>query len=157
MASAARLYSIQGEQQAQRESNRAPASQGDVDDYVAGKSEGIINCRTGGHFFPPQSKARLEFTGWDASLGAFEREIHCKNGCGCISKVELWKRFGGKKTGRWRMIGVKRREQKNDLGETYAMPAGQGMASRRDMKESAATLALEGVTEAQLKKELGIK
>lgn len=158
MAAVARhLHSIQGEQQKRQREATPQATPGDVDNYVDKKSEGILNCRSGGHFFPPQSKAQLKFTGFDFDANAFEREIPCVNGCGCIVRVELWQPVGSGKRRRWNYIGVKRREKANAEGETYAMAPGRGRAYRRDIKESMATLALKGITPEQIMKELGLK
>lgn len=153
----ATVHSIQGERQKRREQRQREAVQaaslGDVDNYVDKKSQGILNCRTAGHIYPPLSKSEIVFTGWDFEADAAERAVTCVNGCGCIDRVELWQRRGG----RWNKIGTKRREHANADGETYAMPPGQGRASRKDICESVVSLALQGVTPTQIKKQLGIK
>lgn len=151
------LPSIQGEALRERDARAVPASIGDVDNYVDSKSQGILNCRSAGHIFPAQSKTQLKFTGYDTELKAFERRIGCVNGCGCIFKVELWQPRGSGKHRRWQMVGTKREEHTNADGETYAMKPGLGRAYRKDVKESMATVALSGVSPAQILKELGIK
>lgn len=146
------ISSIQGEQQP--ESRYVPASQDDVDEYVEGASDGVLDCRQGRrHPFPPFRKNELHFTAVDEDDN-FVRQIECPS-CQCATRIEKWAWIGGPKTGRMEFVDSHIDYHPNrHTGEVYLAKPGTGRYTPRAVKNSMATMAMKGQSVAALKKAL---
>lgn len=145
------LPSIQGTQQ-QVDARGQVASPDDVDLYVDGASDEIVECRERGrHPFPTIRSTGLTFNDMEGEL--FVRHVVCPC-CGCAVRRELWEWVGRGKYGRMVFVSASVSYRKNTRGETYPVPPGRGRVTSRAVKDSLATRAMQGQSVAALRKAL---
>ena len=152
--------SIQGERHAARHT-QVWASDGDVDAFVASLDDGPTACRERGrHQYQATNRAGMSFSrvtpeGW------YERRVPCEScrhverdgspGPPRVVRIELWdvQHHRGKIT---RCVLVSSRPEQLDA--SYAMPAGQGRAKPRQVRNATASAVLAGHSVTELRREI---
>ncbi|GDY32656.1 hypothetical protein [Gandjariella thermophila] len=149
MADKARPLSIQGEQQ--QEQGPVRASDDDVDRYVDDAPDEVLACRERGrHLFPTIRQAGIEFTGVDRD-GLFIRRVTCTC-CGLAVRVERWEATKRGRHLRYQRVASDLEYRKGPDGQSYQAPPGRGRMTPRQIANSVASRALQGLSLAELRR-----
>lgn len=145
-----RVVSIQGEIQRRNEAQTPLwADDADVDSYVDGASEEVLECRERGHDYPPTT-GTVHFVDVTTD-NLLVRDLTCQC-CGMAVRQELYAQRKEGNSYRFTLVTAQVVYREGLNGQHYLAPAGRGRITRRQISSSCVTKAFQGQTPAQIRK-----